>query len=246
MRLAGKKALITGAGSGIGAASARLFAAEGAQVYAVDITDGRLAACHGEAEAISCFESDITEAGAPEAIVSGAVTAMGGLDIVMNNAGLGHFALIEDTSDEIWQKVMDVNLNAPFKICQAATPHLKQSEAGRIINVASVMAKKADMGLTAYGASKAGITGMTRNLALELGRYGITVNNILPGAIVTGMTSESFQQENIADIWARKSPLKRLGQPIDIANGALFLASDESSFVTGHDFHIDGGMLLKQ
>jgi NAD(P)-dependent dehydrogenase (short-subunit alcohol dehydrogenase family) len=87
---------------------------------------------------------------------------------------------------------------------------------------------------------------MTRNLALELGRYGITVNNILPGAIVTGMTSESFQQENIADIWARKSPLKRLGQPIDIANGALFLASDESSFVTGHDFHIDGGMLLKQ
>ena len=136
MRLAGKKALITGAGSGIGAASARLFAAEGAQVYAVDIPDGRLAACHGEAEAISCFESDITEAGAPEAIVSGAVTAMGGLDIVMNNAGLGHFALIEDTSDEIWQKVMDVNLNAPFKICQAATPHLKQSEAGRIINVA--------------------------------------------------------------------------------------------------------------
>lgn len=245
MRLQGKKALITGAGSGIGAATASLFAEHGASVFAVDIADGRLAKCHADNPAISCLEIDITTEGAAETIIEQAVTALGGLDIVMNNAGIGYFAKVEDTTDKIWQRTMDINLNVPFKICQLAVPHLKQCGHGRIINVASVMSKMADTGLTAYAASKAGIAGMTRNLALELGKYGITVNNILPGAIVTGMTP-ALQQENIADIWARKSPLNRLGQPIDVAQVALFLASQDSGFVTGHDMHVDGGMLLRQ
>ena len=107
------------------------------------------------------------------------------------------------------------------------------------------MSKMADTGLTAYGASKAGIAGMTRTLALELGKHNITANNILPGAIVTGMTP-GLKQQDIADIWARKSPLNRLGQPMEVAHVALFLASEDSSFVTGHDMHVDGGMLLKQ
>jgi NAD(P)-dependent dehydrogenase (short-subunit alcohol dehydrogenase family) len=246
MRLQGRKALITGAGSGIGAATTQLFTEHGAEVFAVDIPDGRLAECHGDNPAVHCLGLDLTDEGAAETIIDAVMGTMGGLDIVMNNAGLGAFAMIEDTTDALWDKIMDVNLNVPFKICRLATPHLKQSGHGRIINVASVMAKKADTGLTAYGASKAGITGMTRNLALELGRHAITVNNILPGAIVTGMTAQSFENDNVAEIWAHKSPLRRLGQPLDIAHGALFLASDESSFVTGHDFHIDGGMLLKQ
>lgn len=245
MRLAGKKALITGAGSGIGAATAQLFAEHGAQVLAVDIADGRLAKCHHANPAITCLETDITTPGAPEAIVQKAIEVMGGLDIVMNNAGIGYYAKVEDTTEKIWQKTMDINLNMPFQICQLSVPYLKQSEAGRIINVASVMSKMADTGLTAYGASKAGIAGMTRTLALELGKHNITANNILPGAIVTGMTP-GLKQQDIADIWARKSPLNRLGQPMEVAHVALFLASEDSSFVTGHDMHVDGGMLLKQ
>ena len=107
------------------------------------------------------------------------------------------------------------------------------------------MAQHTDYGLTAYCASKAGVTGYTRTLALELGKFGITANCILPGAIHTGMTAASFAHDEIADTWAKKSPLRRLGQPIDIARGALFLASEESGFVTGHDLNVDGGMLLR-
>ena len=245
MRLENKVAIVTGAASGIGAATAQLFAAEGARVLAVDLQETGLHDNHGATPHIDCLAMDITHTQAPDTIIGEAINRFGQLDILMNNAGIGSNSPGEDMALEVWQKTLDVNLTASFRLCQAAIPHLKNAPAGRIINVASVMAQHTDYGLSAYSASKAGVTGYTRTLALELGKFGITANCILPGAIHTGMTAAGFANNEIADIWAKKSPLRRLGQPIDIARGALFLASDDGGFVTGHDLNVDGGMLLR-
>lgn len=239
MRLEKRVAIVTGAASGIGRATAELFASEGAHVLAVDLAPFTLD--HGN---IQTLDQDVSAENAASAIVGRAVECFGQLDILMNNAGVGGGGPAESLPDEIWDKTLAVNVTAHFKLAKAAIPHLRKSEAGRIINVASVMAEGTDYGLAAYSASKAGVAGLTRNLALELGRDGITANYILPGAIQTGMTV-NFEDPKIAEIWAKKSPLKRLGQPIDIARGALFLASDEGGFVTGHGLNLDGGLMLR-
>jgi NAD(P)-dependent dehydrogenase (short-subunit alcohol dehydrogenase family) len=169
----------------------------------------------------------------------------GRLDVLFNNAGIGANALAAHMTDETWDAVQAVNLRAVFRLCRTAIPHLIQSPAGRIINTASVMAEGTDYGLAAYCASKAGVVGLTRTLALELGRHGVTANAIMPGAIHTGMTAASFARAEVADIWAKKSVLRRLGQPIDIARVALFLASDDAGFVTGQAIAADGGLMLR-
>ncbi len=244
MRLAGKNAIITGAASGIGHATAQLFVAEGAHVLAVDMNE-HITQAHSGHENIITLCQDITADKAAQHIIKTAIDAFGTIDILLNNAGIGGGAPAENMSRDLWEHVMKTNATAPFHICQAAIPYLKHSSAGRIINIASIMATHTDFGLAAYSAAKAAITGFTRNLALELGTYNITANSILPGAIFTGMTKQNFSNADIAAIWARKSPLNRLGQPIDIAYGALFLASDEGGFVTGHNLNIDGGMMLR-
>jgi 3-oxoacyl-[acyl-carrier protein] reductase len=219
MRLKDRAAIVTGAASGIGKAVAQLFAEEGANVGDADAAD---------------------------AIVREAVKRFGRLDIVMNNAGISSSTRIEDLTEDIWQRTLNVNLSAQMRICQKAVPHLKQSPAGRIINVASVMAEGTDYGLAAYCASKAGVAGLTRTLALELGKFGITANFLEPGAIKTGMTSGLWDaRPDVAEIWAKKSALRRLGQPIDLARAALFLASDDGGFVTGHGLVVDGGLMLR-
>ncbi len=246
MRLQGKAAIITGAGSGIGAATAQLFAAEGAEVLAVDLPGKGLSDTHKGHARIVPFEKSVADADSPDAIMAKAVARFGRLDILMNNAGIGANAPAEAMSDADWDRVLAVNLTAPFRLCRAAIPQLKASKAGRIINVASVMAEGTDYGLAAYCASKAGVAGLTRTLALELGKFGITANYLLPGAIYTGMTQGLWDaRPDVAEVWAKKSPLKRLGQPIDLARGALFLASDEGGFVTGHGLNVDGGLMLR-
>lgn len=244
LRLEGRAAIVTGAASGIGRATADLFAREGAMVLAVDRPGTDIASSHDHAY-VTTLEQDITGADAPEAIVDAAVGKFGKLDIVYNNAGVSRNALGEYMTDDEWNITIAVNLTAAFKIARAAIPHLKDSPAGRIISTASVMARMTDYGLTAYCASKAGVAGMTRTLALELGKFGITVNCIEPGAIQTGMTANSFANEDIAAIWAKKAALRRLGDPIDIARAALFLASDDAGFVSGHSLTVDGGLTLR-
>lgn len=244
LRLEGRAAIVTGAASGIGRATADLFAREGAMVMAVDRPGTDLAAQHDHSY-VTVLEQDIAEAGAAEKIIDAAVSKFGKLDIIYNNAGVSRNALGEFMTDEEWDITIAINLTAGFRLSRAAIPHLKESPAGRIIFTASVMARMTDYGLTAYCASKAGVAGMTRTLALELGKFGITVNCIEPGAIQTGMTQASFNNEDIAKIWAKKAALRRLGAPIDIARGALFLASDDAGFVSGHSLTVDGGLTLR-
>jgi 3-oxoacyl-[acyl-carrier protein] reductase len=246
MRLEGRAAIVTGAASGIGRATAALFAQEGAHVLAVDLPGKDLMQAHETQSRIACLEKSVGDADAADIIVDTTVARFGHLDIVMNNAGIGSNALAETMSRESWDRTLQINLSAQMWLCQRAIAHLKQSLAGRIINVASVMAEGTDYGLAAYCASKAGVAGLTRTLALELGKYGITANFLEPGAIATGMTKPLWDaRPDVADIWAKKSALRRLGQPIDLARAALFLASDDGGFVTGHGLVVDGGLMLR-
>jgi NAD(P)-dependent dehydrogenase (short-subunit alcohol dehydrogenase family) len=246
MRLEGRVAIVTGAASGIGEASAQLFASEGANVLAVDLPGKNLAKAHHDHSAIAILEKSVGDADAADVIVGHAIKSFGKLDIVMNNAGISGSVLVEVMTEELWDRVLNVNLSAQFKLCQRAIPFLKQSPAGRIINVASVMAEGTDYGLAAYCASKAGVAGLTRTLALELGKFAITANYLEPGAIRTGMTRPLWDaRPDVAEIWAKKSALRRLGQPIDLARAALFLASDDGGFVTGHGLVVDGGLMLR-
>jgi 3-oxoacyl-[acyl-carrier protein] reductase len=245
MRLDGRSAIITGAASGIGHATAQLFAREGARVLAVDLPGRALADTHAGHQNIATLEQDVAAEDAAAHIIGAALDRFGGLDILMNNAGIGLNALAETMTTEQWDRTLNVNLRAPFLLCREAIPHLKRSPAGRIINVASVMAEFTDYGLSDYCASKAGLAGMTRTLALELGKFGITANYLMPGAIRTGMTRRSFANEEIAAVWAKKAALRRLGEPIDLARAALFLASEDGGFVTGQGLAVDGGLTLR-
>ncbi len=241
-RLTGRTAIVTGAASGIGRASAELFAQEGALVLAVDRPGADLTFGHG---AIETLAADIGEDASPAAIVTAAIQAFGRLDILYNNAGVSGSTPVGETSDEAFDRQLSINLRAGFRISREAVPHLVRSPAGRLIFTASIMARHTDNGLVAYSASKAGVVGMMRTFALELGRHGVTSNAVLPGAIATGMTAASFEREDVAAVWAKKAALKRLGQPIDIARAALFLASDDGGFVTGQALGVDGGLMLR-
>lgn len=241
-RLQDRKAVITGAASGIGRATAELFASEGARVLAVDRPGTPLSF---QQDWIVPLEVDLTDIDAPERVRSTAQAALGGIDILYNNAGVGGASPVHETTDDTFDRLLGINLRAAFRLSRDVTPLLIASGRGRLLFTASIMARHTDYGLAAYSASKAGVVGMMRTFALELGRHEVTANAILPGAIATGMTAASFQNEDIAAVWAKKAALKRLGLPIDIARAALFLASDEGGFVTGQALGVDGGLMLR-
>jgi 3-oxoacyl-[acyl-carrier protein] reductase len=244
-RLAGKRAVVTGAASGIGLATAKLYLAEGASVLGVDLPGQKIEDALAGTGVVALGVS-VTDDDAPQKIVEAAIAHMGGVDILFNNAGVVHNCLLERMSDAEWDGVLDVNLRAIFRITRACVPHLKQSGAGRIINTASVMAEATGMGMAAYSASKAAVLGLTMNMAVELGKFGVTSNAILPGAIWTGMTEGMWHERpDIAEQWAKKTTLRRLGQPEDIARVALFLASEDGGYMTGQGLTVDGGLTAK-
>ena len=240
MRFQNSRVLITGAADGIGLATAQAFLAEGASLLAVDMKPAEQARLDCSFELL-----DITEDEAPDSLVEIAERELGGLDILVNNAGICPVAALQDTDDATWDRVLDVNLRAMFRLSRAALPLLRDSAAGRVINIASVSARFANEGMGAYTASKHGVAGLSKSLAAEWGRDGITVNYILPGAIVTGITRDLLKQdEAFRSFWENKSPLGRWGQPVDIARAALFLASSDADFITGHGLAVDGGAMI--
>lgn len=238
--LAGRVAVVTGAASGIGQAIVRTYIAAGAQVLAVDRSP--LAPEDADREGVVPFEQDLTAPAAVERIVAEADRRWGRIDVLVNNAGIAKDASLEETSDELWNLTLLINLTVPFRLCRAALPLLKRSAAGRIINVGSVMSSFGSAGLSAYVASKHGVAGLTKCLASELGPFGITANYIQPGAVLTGITRDGFAQNPaFRQFWENKAALGRVGQPEDIAPLALFLASPGAGFISGQGFIADGG-----
>ena len=245
-RLSGKVALVTGAADGMGLAIAQRFRREGARVVVADLSKVRLEAAFESPDGFHLIDQDVTADGAAERLVNAAVEAFGSLDIVVNNAGMVKYEPAESMSDVTWNRTLDVNITAVFKICRAAIAQLKASGGGRIINIASINAVRTTNGLAAYAATKAAVGALTKTLAVELGPDRVTANYILPGAILTGMTRPLMEADKeIKQLFESYSVLGRIGLPADIAAAAAFLASEDASFITGHGLAVDGGFLAK-
>jgi NAD(P)-dependent dehydrogenase (short-subunit alcohol dehydrogenase family) len=247
MRLAGKVAIVTGAASGIGRATARLFADEGARVVAVDLNEA--AGRELEGESIAFVRADVASDVDVARVVGAAVERFGGLDILFNNAGIAIFKTLEETSEAEWDRVVDVNLKACFLGIKHAIPEMRRRGGGAIINTASVHGIATAGGVGAYGATKHGVIGLTKAAALELARDNIRVNAVCPGAIDTPLMRSNLRAVGDEDEELRKiaqsEPIGRVGQPEGIARAVLFLASDEASFATGAPFLIDGGLVAR-
>lgn len=243
--LKGKRAVVTGAASGIGEAIANAFLGEGASVVAVDLDGAALARNFDSQDGARCLVRDITSPGVAEAIVAAAVSELGGIDILVNNAGLALPSTVETTDDALWDRVMAVNVTAMFKLTRAAVPLLKKSGKGRIINLGSIMSDMAGPNLFVYGTSKHAVAGMTKSMAVDLGPYGVTANYLQPGAIVTPLSAPFFEDKTFRQYWVDKAPVGRLGAPADCAAAAVFLASEAAQFISGVGLNVDGGAIVK-
>jgi 3-oxoacyl-[acyl-carrier protein] reductase len=249
----GLVAIVTGAGSGMGRATAHLLADEGGRVVVAEVgaervaeVTGEIAAAHG-ADRVLGMTVDVADPLAIRDLVEATVERFGRLDIVVNNAGVSLVTSAfqdADSYEDHWQRTLDVNLTAQSRLIRLAVPHLRCAGAGRIVNIASTEAIVATAGLAAYGASKAGVVGLTKSFAVELGRFGITVNCICPGPIHTGMTAGIPADSK--DTYARRRvPLRRYGEPEEVAHMTLNLCLPSSSFVNGAIIPVDGGMTIR-
>ena len=249
----GAVAIVTGAASGMGRATAHLFADEGARVVVADLGSDRVAtvvdeirSVHGDDRALG-VGCDVADHDQLRALVDAAVAWGGRLDMVVNNAGVSLVTSVfqdEAEFDDNWARTLDVNLTAHARLVRLALPHLIDSGAGRVVNIASTESIVATAGLAAYAASKAGVTGLTRSLAVELGRHGVTVNCICPGPIETGMTA-GIPDDAKATYARRRVPLRRYGLPEEVAHMTLNLCLPASSYVTGATITVDGGMSIR-
>ena len=246
-RLEGKVAVITGAGRGIGAAIARAFVAEGAAVQCLDIDAGAGAAtaaefaeAGGRASAAAC---DVRDSDSVRAGVQAAVDAFGRLDIVVANAAtVTPLACVDALAEEDWRDALDVNLTGVFLLCKHALPHLRAQRSGSVILTASQMGRVAYNGQAAYCATKGALIQLAKVMALDHAAEGIRVNTLSPGGTATARLGRRFETLERAEAeWGPTHPVGRLGRPEEIAAGAVFLAGDESSFMTGADLLIDGG-----
>ena len=243
--LSGRRAVVTGAGNGIGLAIARAFADKGARVLAVDLAASDLVEAFGDDGRYATLVQDVAAADAPANIVGTAVAQLGGIDILVNNAGIVVAGPFETLTDEQFDAIMGVNVRAMFRLSRAAVPHLKESGRGRIINLGSIMSDLAGPALAIYGTSKHAVAGLSKGMAVDLGSHGITVNYLQPGSIVTKMSEPFMDDPEFKAYWEAKAPIGRLGQPEEVAAAALFLASEEAQFVSGVGFNVDGGAIVQ-
>ncbi len=242
-------ALVTGAASGMGRATAHLFADEGARVAVCDIEAAGAEAVAKEIEGAggqaAAFPADVSAPGAAAELVEAVVTRFGGLQILVNNAGISRPAPIGHESFEAtWRDTLAVNLTAQADLIRAALPHLQADGQGRIVNIASTEGLGATAGISAYTASKHGVVGLTKGLAVELASQGVTVNCICPGPIHTGMT-QAIPDEMKTKFARRRVPARRYGDPEEVAHMTLSLVLPASSFVQGAIIPVDGGLVIQ-
>lgn len=245
-RLANKTAVITGAADGLGKAAAVLFALEGAEVHIWDMNEekGNLTADeinknNGKAHFQKVNTSQYHEV---DAATKKVVEISGKIDILINNAGITRDASFKKMTPELWQQVIDVNLTGVFNCAHCISPYMVERNYGRIVNTSSVVALYGNFGQSNYVATKAGVIGLTKTLAKELGRKGITVNAVAPGFIATEMVKK--MPENVLKAMEEKVPVGRLGQPEEIAAAYLYLSSDEAAYVNGTTLSVDGGIVI--
>ena len=244
--IAGRTAIVTGAASGMGRATARLFANEGARVA---VTDLDLGAC--EAVAAECgadaraYALDVADKDAIAQVVATIAADFGGIDILVNNAGVSSFCPLDDDGyEDVWHRALAVMLTAHQRMVRAALPHLRRSNAARIVNIASTEGLGATPGDTPYVAAKTGVTGLTRGLAVDLGPEGITVNCICPGPIRTAMT-DAVPNEHKTIFAKRRTALRRYGDPQEVAHMTLSLVLPAASYITGAVIPVDGGLMAR-
>ena len=247
LSLEGRTAIITGAARGIGKAIAETLAARGAKVAVVDLrmdlaeeTANEIAANYS-VETVA-LKADVSDQTSVKAMVKDAVAKFGQIDILVNNAGITRDGLIMRMKESDWDLVLDINLKGAFNCAQALARPMMKQRYGRIINISSVSGVTGQAGQTNYSSSKAGLIGLTKALAKEVGSRGITVNAVAPGFIETVLTEDL--PEEIKEISMKLTPMGRFGMPQDIANAVAFLAAEESSFITGVTLQVDGGMVM--
>ena len=245
IELSGRIALVTGASRGIGRAIAMRLAAQGAHVIAAARgenakgTADEIGGAGGRAEHVAL---DVTETGAADAAIADVVQRHGRIDILVNNAGIARDQLMLRLKREDWDAVITTNLTATFTLTQAALKPMIRQRAGRVVSISSVVGQSGNAGQANYAASKAGLIGFSKAVALEVASRGITVNVVAPGLIETDMTKAITEAAH--EQWVSKIPLKRLGSPDDIAAAVCFLASDEASYITGQVLAVNGGMYM--
>lgn len=238
-RLKGKIALVTGGAAGIGASCCQRFAEEGAAVIAADLRPLTYSA-----EGVEFMQLNVTDVDNCKAVCDAVVERYGRIDILVNNAGITRDALIQKMTDDMWDLVIDVNLKGVFNLTRLVAPVMMENGYGSIINISSVVGEYGNIGQTNYAATKAGVIGMTKTWAKEFARKGANVraNAIAPGYVMTDILKTV--PENLLEKFRSLTMLGRLGEPVEIANAALFLASEESSYVTGQVLSVNGGMRL--
>jgi NAD(P)-dependent dehydrogenase (short-subunit alcohol dehydrogenase family) len=245
-RLEGRIALVTGAASGIGRATAQVLAEEGAHVYLADVNglgaEAAVAEMVAAGLAAQAVTADVSLGQDVTAMLRTVEKAHGRLDVLVNNAGLNVAGDFRHLSDADWVRIREVNLDGVVRVARDGFALLKASGRGSLINVASIMAHRGLRPLTAYSATKGAVTALTRGLAVEYAPFGIRVNALCPGFVHTALTARALRNPAIEKVLVESTALRRLGRPEEVAKAALFLASDEASYVTGAELAVDGGM----
>ena len=242
MRLKDKTAIITGGGSGIGLATARAFCKEGAKVILFGRRKEKLISAAEElGDSVLIVQGDMTHNDDLDQLINKTLNNFKGIDILVNSAGLYNGAPLHEISDSQWDGIMDINIRSIFQLTRRVLPIMMAQKSGSIVHISSILGLIAVPQVAAYNVSKGALNQFSRSIAVEYGSYGIRSNSICPGLIETDMTADLMKDASLMQEWSKEYPIGRFGKPEDVANACLFLASDESSFITGTVLPVDGG-----